>query len=136
MNDDELRGALRSLPVPRARPGFTARVLARVRAAEAEPRWTPARLGTAAAALILALAAGLWLSRPLALEPYPTLAELRAEQRSLEAELRSLERIAARSRPVLLLGANEETDVILDLGELLRRRAEPGGATATPVAHP
>lgn len=131
MNDDDLRRALRSLRASRARPGFTARVLARTRAAEREPRWTPLRLGAAGAALVLALAAGVWLGRARPPAPETRLLELRAEQRNLEAELRAIERTAARAGPVLLLDAGE-TDLVLDLGELLRRRAETGGAAAPP----
>jgi len=123
---------------PRFRPGWRFRPWGRFRpwpaVATGIPPW-----GTAlAVAVLLALALGL----PFVLRevsgrggagPAAGLAvsaqgarleELRQEQERLAVELATLKRLAAEPAPVVYLGGDEQTDVILDLGSLARRRAE------------
>lgn len=63
---------------------------------------------------------------PAVLVRHARLAQLRRQQEQLAAELAALKRLAAEPVPVIYLGGDEETDVVLDVGELARHRAEAG----------
>lgn len=133
--DEQLTRALRALPRKRARDGFTETLLARL--PEAPPRRFPhpGRLALAAAlGLALALA-------PLALRrqdagPTPAAAgppvrqaqleEIRRQQAELARELAELKELAAADLPLVYLGGDEETDLVLDLDRLARRRPPAG----------
>jgi hypothetical protein len=121
MEDQHLGQLLRELPREQARPGFTARVLARL---EAPPsprmtwRWQP-RLA-AAVAVAVALMSGLVYNSRLEAERAAKVAraqqilhELRAEHGRIKKELEALP-----DAPVLYLGGDEKTDLVIDMGQV------------------
>ncbi len=121
MNDQSLRRLLRGLPGERAREGFTDRVLAGLNEGgrpAPRPRWQP-RLAIAAAALAATVAAAglvqLRMDQKQEMrqaEARRVLAELRAEHRQIERELRSL------SEPRVYLGGDESVDLVVDLSQV------------------
>jgi hypothetical protein len=121
MEDQHLGQLLRELPREQARQGFTARVLARL---EAPPsprmtwRWQP-RLA-AAVAVVVALTSGLIYNSRLEAERAAKVAraqqilhELRAEHGRIKKELEALP-----DAPVLYLGGDEKTDLVIDMGQV------------------
>lgn len=117
--DRQLDDLLRSLPRIAAPPGFAARASRSIRTA-ARPRirlWLP--VATAAAAIIAAI-----LASPVLRDPPPRrdIAALDEEYRRLAAELEALETLRASARPVVYLGSGAQTDFVLDLDRLARRR--------------
>ncbi len=131
MNHDPLRDALRALPRERAGDGFGERLLARLD--EPVPRRPAlARPFALAAALCAALAAGwLWREQALDRQRRLRLSELKREQRALAAELAAI-RQAADVAPVLYLGGDDRTDVVVDLARLAERRS---GAAVAPARY-
>ncbi|HEX9943719.1 MAG TPA: hypothetical protein VGG03_17040 [Thermoanaerobaculia bacterium] len=130
MEDHRLGDLLRELPREQARPGFTARVLERLDAAE--QRFGPRlALAAVAAVMVVAVSAGALMDRQAerreaieAAEAQRILAELRAEHGRLERELREMSQ-----PPVVYIGGNEDVDLVLDLGKAR------GTAGATPAAY-
>jgi hypothetical protein len=124
MDSQRLDRALRALPPERARPDFTARVLARLDAPPRPRRLPLALAGATAAALALALAAGHVRStagtRERAAEARRLLEELRREHRALAHDLDAL----AEEPPVLYLGGDDELDLVLDLSRVPPARPE------------
>jgi hypothetical protein len=126
MNDNHLdRGLgrlLRELPREKAREGFTARVAARLPAAEPRraasvPRY---RLAVAAAALVVALgSAGLLRQQALEREEVrraevrKALAEIRSEHERLTRELHAIS-----EPPVVYVGGNDDVDLVVDLSRV------------------
>jgi hypothetical protein len=124
MENDRLSTLLQQLPPEPARPGFTARVLARLDAPAASenrtrrrPRVLALRWALAAAGLTAALLAGglRWQAAhpaqdPRALAARRTLAAIRAEHARLQGELETLS-----DRRVVYLGGNEHMDFVVDL---------------------
>jgi hypothetical protein len=116
MTDDPLRDALRALPAPPPRPGFTARVLARLDAASAARRQARvARWSAAAAAALLAAGLGAWTVEREQAARRAELAALQRDAARLEAELEALEAASREEAPMLYLGGTEEVDLVLDL---------------------
>jgi len=119
MEDQHLGQLLRELPREQARTGFTARVLAGLE--EPSPsrvRWQP-RLA-AAVAVAVALASGLAYNSRLEAERAAKVAraqqilhELRAEHGRIKKELEALP-----ESPVLYLGGDEKTDLVVDMGQV------------------
>jgi hypothetical protein len=127
MKDESLTEALRSLPRERAGRGFTDAVLARLPGGPPPRHFGAVRLAVAGALLVLLAALPVALRRPA---PAPTprqarLAELRQERERLALELAEVKRLAEGGLPVVYLGSDDQTDVVLDLERLARRR--PGG---------
>jgi hypothetical protein len=124
MENDRLSTLLQQLPVEPARPGFTARVLARLDAPDSanariprRPLALTLRWALAAAGVTAALLAGglRWQAAhptqdPRALAARRTLAEIRAEHARLQGELKTLS-----DRRVVYLGGNEHMDFVVDL---------------------
>lgn len=140
MSHDPLREALRSLPRERASDGFNQRLAGRL---HEPPRRRPAlaRPFALAAALSALLATGwLWREQALDRERRERLGELRREQQALAAELEAIREQAAGVAPVVYLGGDDATDVVVDLARLAQRRAhevvparfERGGLEARP----
>jgi len=112
---------LRELPQEQARPGFTARVLSRLEAPPApgmQKRWQP-RLA-AAVAVTVALTGGLVYNSRIEAERAAKVAraqqilhELRAEHGRIKKELEALP-----DAPVLYLGGDEKTDLVVDMGQV------------------
>lgn len=131
MKDDTLTQALQSLPRERAQEGFTDSVLARL--PEGPPRRFPApRQLVLAAALFLGIAL-----TPLALhlrQPEPGAAgsepparqaqidQLRQQRAELARELAELKDLAEGDLPLVYLAGDDQTDLVLDLEQLARRR--------------
>ena len=121
MEDQHLGQLLRELPREQARQGFTARVLARLDAPPAAApyrRWQP-RLA-AAVAVAVALASGLVYNSRLEAERAARMAraqqvlhELRAEHGRIKKELAALP-----DAPVLYLGGDEKTDLVIDMSQV------------------
>jgi hypothetical protein len=117
MEDQHLERLLKELPQEQARPGFTARVLARLDTAPpARVRWQP-RL-TAVVAVAVALTAGLVYNSRLEAEKAAKrvraeriLRELRAEHGRIKKELEAL----PEEPPVLYLGGDEKMDLVVNL---------------------
>jgi len=131
--DPRLRAALRALPGAPARPGFAARVLARIDAAATvrplpvrphhrslRPAWASA---LAAALLLVVGVGGVAVSRHVAREQRR--ADLRRESEALRRELSALRAEASREEPALYLGGSERVDVVLDLDALPVTAAAP-----------
>jgi len=128
MNDQELSEILRALPKERVGEDFTARLLARLDASPAVTSSTvsPRRFALAAALCLAVLGGGIvgawhWQRVEARREALAELEELRGEQRALEHELAELVALT-RSDPVVYLGGSEEVDLVIDLGNLARRR--------------
>jgi uncharacterized protein YlxW (UPF0749 family) len=127
MEDQHLGRLLRELPREQARQGFTARVLARLDALNQTPRqmvrWQP-RLAAAAATLALALAAaGLLQHSRMEAERAARVAraeqmlrELRAEHGRIKKEIEALP-----ESPVVYLGGDEQTDLVIDMRQVESR---------------
>lgn len=146
MNDQQLSEILRSLPKERAGGDFTAELLARLEASPpaTSSRWSRHRV-VLAACLCLALLGGIvgaWHWQRVDVQRVDArrqaraeLEELRGEQRALERELAELVALT-RSEPVVYLGGSEEVDLVIDLGNLARRRqgmARPALLTSPPI---
>jgi anti-sigma factor RsiW len=127
MEDDRLGDLLRELPREQARPGFTARTLARLDTRESNTHVSPwSRLAPAAAlaaVVALALSAGVLMSwrheSRTSLEAEQTraaLREIRAEHGRLARELRDISE--PPSPTVVYLGGDEDVDLVLDLGKV------------------
>lgn len=119
MEDHDLGQLLGELPRERARPGFTARVMARLDDPAPKP-WRQPRLvfATAALAAVVASAGILQVhsGRQEALrnaEARRMLQELRNEHDSLKQELQSLS-----EPPVVYVGGDEEVDLVVDLSRV------------------
>ena len=139
MDDRELRDLLRSLPRDSAPPGFTARVVARLDAADrrvrARRRLVPVL--AFATAFVLAAAAAVtytWSVREaeredlLARQRFET---LELEYRDLEEELVEIQQMVAAAQPVVGVEGPGERGYVVDLGEMARARANG----AVPVAY-
>jgi hypothetical protein len=121
MEDQHLGQLLRELPREQARQGFTARVLARLEAPPSSRmlrRWQP-RLA-AAVAVAVALTSGLVYNSRIEAERAAKVAraqqilhELRAEHGRIKRELEALP-----DSPVLYLGGDEKTDLVIDMGQV------------------
>ncbi|HEV8628991.1 MAG TPA: hypothetical protein VGV61_01655, partial [Thermoanaerobaculia bacterium] len=112
MNDERLRSALRELPAPAPRAGFTTRVLARL---ERSPRRRQARTLPAwvtAAAAVTLLAGGLWgtAAGVQAVQQQRRRAALQQESAALARELAALRAEVAKPAPMLYLGGTEQVD--------------------------
>jgi hypothetical protein len=132
MEDQHLGRLLRELPREQARQGFTARVLARVErldrlneatSPQPRPRWPP-RLAAAAVALTVALTGAGHLHHSL-MEAVRAarveradqmLRELRAEHGRIKKEIEALP-----ESPVIYLGGDEQTDLVIDMREVESR---------------
>ena len=128
MEDQHVGRLLRELPREQARQGFTARVLARLDRLDEAPhprpqRWQP-RLAAVAATLVIALAAaGLLQHSRMEAEraarvarAEQTLRELRAEHGRIKREIEALP-----ESPVIYIGGDEQTDLVIDTREVENR---------------
>ena len=114
--------ALAGLEPETASPGFTRRVVAALE--HGEQRRAPAfGVRAFAAAATATVALGVFLGS----RSEPPLAEIAAERESLRREhgellreLESLRSMARESGPVLYLGSEQDTDLVLDLAPLLQ----------------
>lgn len=138
MEDQPIGQLLRDLPAETARPGFTARVVARLdRSEEAErrPALRPRLAWTAALVTALAISAGLIGIRQESAPPERAeearriLQELRAEHNRLEQDFEALREQTA---PVYYLGGNEEIDLVVDLSNVTEGTE---GDAAVPAAY-
>lgn len=138
MNDDYPRETIRELPRERARPGFTARVLARLD----EPGTAPARprrawaLAAAMALCAVAAVGGLrWQvesrAQRRAEAARAELAAMQHEHARLAAELQALRREPGPRPPVLLVGGDERAELVIDLDRLLRTPSPGPGVRRT-----
>lgn len=141
MEDQQLGRLLRDLPEETARPGFTARVLAKLDEPESRRHrrttaaWWPrmAVAGIPAALLVAAVSIGLLGGRPEPLSPARAaearqlLDELRAEQQRLEQDFETLRETDGGA--VIYLGGNEEIDLVVNTINL------PEGDGMVPAAY-
>lgn len=135
MEDQPIGQWLRELPQETARPGFTARVVARLdreEKPERAPALRPRLAWTAALVAALGISAGLIGIRdrpaqaPDTAEARRILEELKAEHDRLEHDFQELR------EPVYYLGGNEEIDLVMDLGNVTEG---PEGDVAVPAAY-
>jgi hypothetical protein len=136
MEDQQLGRLLRELPEEKARPGFTARVLARLDEPERQSiAWWPrlAWAGIPTMLLVVGISIGLLNNRPDALSPdraaeaRQILDELRAEQERLEQDFQVLR--GSEQEGVVYLGGNEEIDLVVDMSNV------PEGNGTVPAAY-
>ena len=149
--DDELREMLQALPRPEPPPGFTGRVMARVRAEERRRRFRPWLVAAAAAALVASglLVRSVWTGSGAGSEEAlvaaapgaepggitdPERREFEAileEYRLLAEEIEAMQRLGGDSPygPLIRVGGNENLDLFLDLESWLNRPARPPGAS-------
>ncbi len=124
MNDERLREELAALSREQASPGFTGRVMSRL--AEQRQRRPfvamPRPAWAAGLALVAVLVGGLWLAEGERRQRRAQqLAHLKAEQQRLAYELAELRELAHPAAPVVYLGGDEQTDLVLDLDQLAER---------------
>lgn len=128
MNDDPVLQALRELPPERAGEGFARRVMARLEAEPRTPFPAPARWAALATAAALALALPLAIDHQRAAaarDRRVRLLDLARQQQSLAGELEALRQaVTAEKAPVIYLGGDDDTDLVLDLARLARLREQ------------
>ena len=119
MNETELRGWMRVLPRATASPAFTSDVMRSIRRASDTRRmpfvWRLAA-GVAMTVCIVALVQVAVLQH----ERRQHMAELRAEQQKIEAELQEVKEIARDAEPVFVLENEQGTRVIMDLDSAIQ----------------
>jgi hypothetical protein len=143
MDDRELNELLRGLPRESASAGFSARVVARLDAADRRVRaWRRAvpALALASACVLAAAGATLW-----SFERRETIQEqqvarqrlelLEDEYRDIEEELLELQNLVAAAQPVVGVEGPGERGYVFDLGEMARARASGGIPVAYRLPH-
>jgi hypothetical protein len=128
--DDQLTGALKSLPRERAGPGFTAGVLHRLEEPRRPVHGGPARwpvLAATAAVLLLSVALGAreWWHFHQRQGATVRLQALEQERLALAAELAELRRQITEAEPVVYLGGSNDLDLVLDLERAKRAGVRP-----------
>ena len=127
MNDDFPRETIRELPRERARPGFAARVMARIDEPHAGPiRARPGWAWVAAAAAVLIAVAGFgalrWQAERRATQRTEAarveLAEMLLEHARLAAELQALRHEPGPRPPVVLVGGDDRAELVIDFDRL------------------
>lgn len=134
---DPILAALGRLPRATAPPDFTARVLARAAAPEAAAEPADWEIGlpwsrgwtvfAASLAVVSVLSAWQWERQERRREWLGQVEALRQESETLGAELSDLR--AAEQAPIVYLGGDDSVDLVLDLEQLRRARAQ-GAAPA------
>lgn len=129
MEDQHLDRLLRELPREQVRPGFKARVLARLDAAPPQrARWQPRLAAALTAALTITLGVAGWAGwehreaerAARITQARQALQELRTEHERIRREVEAL----PDAPPVLYLGGDEEMDLVLDLGQVRGVRSQ------------
>ena len=119
MNETELRGWMRVLPRAKASPAFTSEVMRNIRRADGTRRgpfvWRLAA-GFAMAVCVVAIL----LVAAVQNERRQRLAEMRAEQQKIEAELQEVKEIASDAEPMFVLENEQGTRVIMDLDSAIQ----------------
>jgi Tfp pilus assembly protein PilN len=119
MNETELRGLMRVLPRAKASPAFTSDVMRSIRRASDTRRvplvWRLAA-GFAMAVCIVAIVQVAVLQHGRR----ERMAELRAEQQKIQAELQEVKEIASDAEPVFVLENEQGTRVIMDLDSAIQ----------------
>ena len=123
MNETELRKWMRVLPREKASPAFTSNVLRQIRKEEA-PREDVRRVpfvwrmaaGFAMAVCIVAIVQLAVVQQ----QRREHIAELRAEQQKIEAELQAVKEIAKDAEPMVVLENDRGTRVIMDLDSAIQ----------------
>ena len=118
MEDHRLGDLLRELPREHARPGFTARVIAKLDSPERAPRRSfRFALAGAMGMVAIAISTGVLMDHRAesiqATEARRMLEEIRAEHGRLEQEIHELSQ-----PPLVYIGGNEDVDLVLDLGQV------------------
>jgi Tfp pilus assembly protein PilN len=119
MNETELRGWMRVLPRAKASPAFTSDVMRNIRRASGTRRvpfvWRLAA-GFAMAVCVVAVLQVAAVQN----ERRQRMAELRAEQQKIEAELQEVKDIASDAEPMFVLENEQGTRVIMDLDSAIQ----------------
>ena len=115
MNDTQLGNSLRSLSRATASPTFTSETLRKARLSAPAPRatafiWRMAAGVAMAACLIAAVSLG-----SLQYAHKQNVAQLRAEQQQLQAELQAVKQSASEPEPVVVFENSQGTQVIVDI---------------------
>lgn len=154
MTEDKLRDLFAQLPPHVARPGFSARVRARVQrlSPERDPRrcrWVSMLVASAAGVLFL-VGVAVWAPRlvspprrastsgastktPVGLEQARLRLEaLRRERELLERQRVRVQMLLAEASPVVYLGGTERFDLVLDLSREVGHKAAPKGRLMNP----
>ena len=143
MDDNPLRDLLREVPRESASPGFRARVLARLDAADdrirARRRRAPV-LAFAAALLLAASTAAVytWRQRSQAREAsieQARLERIELEYRNIEQDFQELRQMVAAAQPVVGIEGAGERGYLVDLPELAKARTEGSVPVAYRMAH-
>jgi Tfp pilus assembly protein PilN len=119
MNETELRGWMRHLPRVKASPAFTSDVMRNIRRAE-ETRRVPMMWRMAAGFAMAACIVAVVQIATLQYARRERMAELRAEQQQIEAELKAVKEIAKDAEPVFVLENEQGTRVIMDLDSAIQ----------------
>jgi hypothetical protein len=119
MNETELRGLMRVLPRAKASPAFTSDVMRNIRR-EKDTRRIPfvwrLAAGFAMAVCVMAMVQVAAVQN----ERRQRLAELRAEQQKIEAELQEVKESASDAEPMFVLENEQGTRVIMDLDSAIQ----------------
>jgi Tfp pilus assembly protein PilN len=118
MNETELRGWMRHLPRAKASPAFTSEVMRNIRRTETKRVPMVWRMA-AGLAMAVCLIAVVQIST-MQYERRAHMAELRAEQQRIEAELQAVKKIAKDAEPVFVLENENGTRVIMDLDSAIQ----------------
>jgi hypothetical protein len=118
MNETELRGWMRHLPRAKASPAFTSDVMRAIRRGETRPAPLVWRMAAGFAMAVCLIAAVQIAS--MQYERRERMAELRAEQQKIEAELQAVKESARDAEPVFVLENEQGTRVIMDLDSAIQ----------------
>lgn len=123
MNETKLRDSMRVLPREKASPAFTSEVLRAIRREEAareEVRRVPFAWRLAAGFAMAVCIVAIVQLAVLQHQRREHIAELRAEQQKIEAELQAVKEIAKDAEPMVVLENDSGTRVIMDLDSAIQ----------------
>jgi Tfp pilus assembly protein PilN len=118
MNETQLRGWMRNLPRAKASPAFTSDVMRTIRRGVATPAPLVWRMA-AGFAMVVCIIAVVQIAS-MQYERRERMAELRAEQQKIQAELQAVKEIAKDAEPVFVLENEQGTRVIMDLDSAIQ----------------
>jgi cytochrome c-type biogenesis protein CcmH/NrfG len=119
MNETELRGWMRVLPRAKASPAFTSDVMRNIRREKGTRRIPFGWRLAAGFAMVVCIVAIVQVAA-LQNERRVRMAEMRAEQQKIEAELQEVKEIASGAEPVFVLENEQGTRVIMDLDSAIQ----------------
>ena len=126
MNEEPIRGLLKSLPREKASAGFTERVMSRLDEKDQKRLfWGAPRLALAAGSLMMVIAVWIGMSQWQSQQDAQVdsrIQTLKSEIQQAQKDILLLKEIA----PILYLGGDKEVDFVLDLRHLVQEEGSGG----------